>query len=311
VTVISIGDPTDSTGVPAAYFSFNGTGEMTGTHFIDEYGALFGPLALTGTTSVGVVRDALHDWAVQFAPPSQFSRLLPVVAETYDGVLNTGMVKRDDVWAAIANLSSGKVAEGGVGGGTGMIAFDYKGGIGTSSRKVVVGKQTYTMGALVQANFGGRKNLTITGIPVGEEMINVLPPIKIPLPATIQSGSIVVILVTDAPLDSRQLERVAKRGVLGMARAGSTGENLSGDLFLAASTANRVDFNNITPVISTTLPDAILNPLFEAAVQSTEEAIVNAVVAGQTMSGIGGTVFGIPHDPLHDVISRATAWRQR
>jgi len=294
----------------AAWFALNGTGEMTGTTFIDEYGLLEGPIMLTNSQSVGTVRDAVGSWLVN-QKKWQFC-CLPVVAETYDGDLNdiNGFhVKAQHVLAALNGASSGAVAEGNVGGGTGMIAFGFKGGIGTSSRKLEAKQGGYTVGVLVQANMRRRSQLRIAGVPVGLEITEDMPVAKVDA-AERDTGSIIIVIATDAPLLPHQLKRLARRAALGLARTGSIAGDSSGDIFIAFSTANpglvglqKGDTSTITQV--TMLPNDQMNPLFEATVQATEEAIINALVAAETMTGADDhKAFAIPHDRLRAVLKK-------
>ena len=283
----------------AAWFALNGNGEMTGTAWLDEAGILEGPVALTNTHSVGIVRDAIIQWQVKHdhsADPVWWS--LPVVGETWDGWLNdiNGFhVKPEHVFAALDAAKSGPVAEGGVGGGTGMICHEFKGGIGTASR--VTGG--YKLGVLVQANYGLRGQLRIAGVPVGQEITaGAFRPVR-------ETGSILVVIATDAPLLPHQLKRLAKRASLGLARNGSISGDGSGDLFLAFSTANTVPTDRGKSGAVQLLVTEDLDPLFAATVQATEEAIVNALVAAETMTGRDGhTAVALPHDQLRAVLKK-------
>jgi D-aminopeptidase len=282
----------------AGWFTLNGNGEMTGTTWVEESGFLEGPIAITNTHSVGVVRDAVIRWQAErgflFQPWS-----LPVVAETYDGFLNdiNGFhVKREHAVEALEKASSGPVEEGAVGGGTGMICYGFKGGIGTASRAIDGG---LTVAALVQANFGGRPELTIAGVPVGMELASV------PTPRDEEQalGSIIIVVATDAPLLPHQLKRLARRASLGIARTGATSGNGSGDIFIAFSTGNPGAASAQGPGTVTLLPNDRLNPIFRATVESVEEAIVNALVAGRTMTGVDGhQVEGLSHDELRRLL---------
>ena len=286
----------------AAFFSLNGNGEMTGTAWIEESGLLTTPIMITNTHSVGVVRDAVIAWQVRRRMMTQ-PWSLPVVAETYDGMLNDidGFhVKAEHAWEALASARGGRVVEGCVGGGTGMIGYGWKGGIGTSSRRLDRKVGGYTLGVLVQLNCGRPLELTIAGVPVGKE----LRPSHDPF-STQELGSIIIVAATDAPLMPHQLKRIARRLTIGLARTGGVSGNGSGDLFVAFSTANaaggkRPDVENVKM-----LRNARMDPLFTAAVQATEEAIVNALVAARTMVGINGyRVEAIPHDRLVDVMRK-------
>jgi len=293
----------------AGWFSLNGNGEMTGTTWIEESGFLEGPIMITNTHSVGVVRDATIAWRVKRGPPdsSGYWWSLPIVAETYDGFLNdtNGFhVKANHVFEALDGAKPGAVAEGNVGGGTGMMCYGFKGGIGTSSRKLDQNAGGYTVGVLVQANFGRRNQLRIAGVPVGTEITDGTPTSKLGEPRD-DVGSIIIVVATDAPLLSHQLKRLARRAALGVARTGSSSGNGSGDIFLAFSTANP-DANKPTGTVQLSmLPNERMNPLFEATVQATEEAIINALVAAETMVGIDGhKVFALPHDRLKQVLKK-------
>jgi D-aminopeptidase len=296
----------------AAHFSWNGNGEMTGTAWVEESGFLEGPVAITNSHSVGVVRDALIQWQIANhmyeAMPNGAIWLLPVVAETYDGRLNdiNGFhVKPEHVFAALDSAAPGPVVEGSVGGGTGMVSHGYKGGIGTASRIAKIEDARYTVGVLVQSNHGARRSLTLAGVPVGQHLTDEQPEIHSMTPANTDVGSIIVIVATDAPLLPHQLKGLAKRVPVGVGRVGAFGSQTSGDIFLAFSTANsgaggRSGISHIDM-----LPNDDLNPLFEATVQATEEAIVNSMVASSTMTGINGnTVYGIPHDRVREVLRR-------
>jgi len=284
----------------AGWFSLNGNGEMTGTTWIEESGFLEGPVLLTNTSSVGLVRDAVVKFYSQQSKQQQ-PWLLPVVAETYDGHLNDTHgfhVKEKHVFDALESARGGAVAEGNVGGGTGMTCFEFKGGIGTSSRKLDARHGDCTVGVLVQANFGLRPQLQVAGVPVGRE---------VPEGAyrSRESGSIIIVVATDAPLLPHQLKRLARRAALGLARTGSVAGNGSGDIFLAFSTANPGAAKKDDLVKLTMLPHERLNPLFEATVQAVEEAIVNALVAAKTMTGRDGhKVIALPHDRLREVLKK-------
>jgi len=292
----------------------NGNGELTGLEWIRESGLLTTPIALTNTHSVGVVRDALVAAAVRAGRAGPNHWALPVVGETWDGRLNDidgQHVRPEHLWAALEGAVGGAVAEGNVGGGTGMVCHGFKGGIGTSSRVVDDSAGGYTVGVLVQANYGRRERLTVAGVPVGEEIgTDLVPAPVLPDPAP-GAGSIIVILATDAPLLPHQCERLAQRAGMGLARAGGSGDHTSGDLFLAFATGNRgltsSDFDlaqSLTRDV-TTLADWHLSALFWAAIEATEEAIVNALVAAQTMTGRDGvTAHAIPHDLLRAAMVR-------
>jgi D-aminopeptidase len=287
----------------AAWFTQNGNGEMTGTTWIEESGFLEGPVVITNTHSVGVARDAVIAWRLKHGPPDQggYSWSLPVVAETWDGYLNdiNGFhVKPEDVFHALDTAHEGPVEEGNVGGGTGMICNEFKGGIGTSSRLLDAKYGSYTVGVLVQCNYGQRDQLRIAGVPVGREI-----PGKPVWDDDV--GSIIVVVATDAPLIPTQLKRVAKRVSMGLARDGSYSGNGSGDIFIAFSTANAgaAAYKGIRQI--NMLPNDQMNPLFLATVQATEEAVVNAMIAAKTMTGINGrTVIALPHDQLREVLRK-------
>jgi L-aminopeptidase/D-esterase-like protein len=288
----------------AGVFALNGNGEMTGTAWIKESGVLDGPVLLTNTNAVGVVRDALTGYAARrFASSPDDADApwsLPVVAETWDGWLNdirAGSIQAEHAVAAVDAARSGPVAEGNVGGGTGMVCFEWKGGIGTASRRLGEKDGGYTLGVLVQANFGLRHQARIAGLPVGLE----LPQSQ---PRSQESGSIIVVLATDAPLLPHQLERLARRVSLGLARTGSVAGNGSGDLFIAFSTANPQAGARSGVASLAMLANERMGGLFEATVGATEEAIVNALVAARSMTGFRGrTVEALPHDRLREILS--------
>jgi D-aminopeptidase len=286
----------------AGWFSLNGNGEMTGTAWIEESGFLEGPVMLTNTHSVGVVRDAVIAWYVRRAEKGKQPWLLPVVAETFDGFLNdiNGFhVKEKHAFAALDSAKGGVVAEGNVGGGTGMRCFGFAGGIGTSSRVLEAKAGGYTVGVLVQANFGSRRQMRIAGVPVGEKLDDEAKAAKP------EAGSIIITVATDAPLLPHQLKRVARRASLGLARTGSIAGNGSGDLFLAFSTANRDAAKGDETVKVTALPNGRMDPLFEATVQATEEAIVNALVAAKTMVGRDDNkAEALPHERVREILKK-------
>jgi D-aminopeptidase len=287
----------------AAWFTENGNGEMTGTTWVEESGFLEGPVVITNTHSVGVARDAVIAWRLQHGGPDQegYSWSLPVVAETWDGYLNdvNGFhVKPADVFHALDTATGGPVAEGNVGGGTGMICHEFKGGIGTSSRTLDSKYGGYTVGILVQCNYGQRDQLRIAGVPVGREI-----PGKPVWDDDV--GSIIVVVATDAPLIPTQLKRMAKRVSLGLARDGSYSGNGSGDIFIAFSTANpgAAEYKGVRKV--NMLPNDQINPLFLATVRATEEAVINAMIAARTMTGIDDrTVIALPHQELIEVMRK-------
>jgi len=304
------GDP-----VMAGWFTLNGNGEMTGTTWIEESGFLGGPVMITNTHSVGVVHDAVIEWLVQHR--FDFDWSLPVVAETWDGSLNdiNGFhVTKQHAFSALDSANGGAVAEGNVGGGTGMICHQWKGGIGTASRRFSIEDKRYTLGVLVQCNYGTRRLLRIAGVPVGAEIPDQTPCLDTTGPVTEgerparcatgpgpsgmepeETGSIIVVVATDAPLLPHQLKRVAKRVTLGIGKMGGLGGNSSGDIFVAFSTAN--------PPNVTFIPNEGINAVFEATVQATEESIVNALVAAETMRGANDLkVTALPHDRLRVVL---------
>ncbi len=318
----------------AGWYSLNGNGEMTGTTWVEESGFLEGPVMITNTHSVGIVRDAVLEWmrdrrAVDELAPGVWWGL-PVVAETYDGSLNdiNGFhVRAEHAMAALDNAKAGPVEEGNVGGGTGMVCHQFKGGIGTASRRV----GDHTVGVLVQCNYGGRAGLRIAGAPVGQEIRDLMPeyggrdePASDPgdasasadahPPASMDAqtdgmtegfGSIIVIVATDAPLLPHQLKRLARRVPIGIGRMGGYGSNGSGDIFLAFSTANEEAWDRRRPTTAEMLPNDRLSPYFLATAEATEEAIVNAMVAAETMEGINGTkVHALPHDRVREILEK-------
>jgi D-aminopeptidase len=292
----------------AGWFSLNGNGEMTGTTWVEESGFLEGPVMITNTHSVGVVRDAVIKWRIRQGRPdaSGYWWSLPVVAETYDGTLNdiNGMhVKEEHAFEALQSAHGGAVPEGNVGGGTGMICYGFKGGIGTSSRTVWARAGGYTVGVLVQANFGARYQLRIAGIPVGREIQETKP--EGPRVRESDQGSIIVVVATDAPLLPHQLKRIARRVPLGLARTGSISGNGSGDIFIAFSTANPEAFRASGVADVKMMSNEDMSALFEATVQATEEAIVNALVAAETMVGANNVrIEALPHDRLQQVLRK-------
>ncbi len=287
----------------AGWFTLNGNGEMTGTTWVEESGFLDGPVMITNTHSVGVVRDAVIAWRVKQGPPDEDSYWwsLPVVAETWDGYLNdvNGFhVKPQHVFHALDSAHSGPVEEGNVGGGTGMVCNEFKGGIGTASRVLNTKQGRYTVGVLVQCNYGRRDQLRIAGLPVGRE-------IQEQRTRKDDVGSIIVVVATDAPLIPTQLKRLAKRVSLGLGRNGSYSGDGSGDIFIAFSTANPGAAVSQGLPHLTMLPNGQLDPLFLGTVQATEEAIINAMVAAETMTGINNrTVIALPHSRLREVLKK-------
>lgn len=297
----------------AGWFSLNGNGEMTGTTWVEESGFLEGPVMITNTHSVGVVRDAVIAWRVKQGRPadSEYWWSLPVVAETWDGELNdvNGFhVKPEDTWRALDQAQSGPVPEGNVGGGTGMVCYEFKGGTGTASRQLAANLGGYTVGVLVQCNCGRRDFLRIAGVPVGREIQEnkVYSQTADPLgPAREDTGSIIIVVATDAPLLPTQLKRLAHRATLGLARTGSISGNGSGDIFIAFSTANPGAAAPAGIRHLEMLPNDQMDPLFEATVEATEEAIVNAMVGAETMTGINNhRVDALPHEKLREVLKK-------
>lgn len=296
--------------VPAGWFSLNGNGEMTGTTWIEEYGGLTHPIAITNTHAVGDVHRGIIDWVAARSPSGSTSWMLPVVAETWDGYLNDidgRHVSSATVAAALDSAATGPVAEGSVGGGTGMNCYGYKGGTGTASRRVDVGGSTYTVGTLMQANFGSRRELTVLGVPVGRDLLEDNPLEDSDWLAPPGAGSCIVVIATDAPLLPGQCKALARRVPLGLARTGTTGSHFSGDIFLAFSTANRGALSSTLVHGADAaalqhmefLPWSVLDGLFEAVVQCVEESTLNALVAGRTMVGRDGHRSpGLPRDQV-------------
>ncbi|MDX2260119.1 MAG: P1 family peptidase [Gemmatimonadales bacterium] len=315
----------------AGWFSLNGNGEMTGTTWIEQSGRMEAPVTITNTHSVGVVRDAVIQWMAKHR--EAFLWALPVVAETYDGTLNdiNGMhVKPEHVFAALDGAKGGPTPQGNVGGGTGMMCFGFKGGTGTASRVTSVQAGGYTVGVLVQCNFGNRLRFSPLGVPVGREMPTTLRPCRAAgvQPSRAQfrglpecgavsgaaekpvvpegAGSIIIVIATDAPLLPHQLKRVATRASLGVGRIGGLGETSSGDIFLAFSTANRTALSKTeAPTSFEAIPDDMLNPIYAAVVEATEEAILNAMLAAETMTGADGfRVHALPANLLLDALRK-------
>jgi D-aminopeptidase len=310
VTVVLPHDDIGARPLFAGCHRLNGNGELTGLEWVRESGQLTTPVAITNTHSVGVVRDAIVAADMELRPDPTTFWSLPVVGETYDGTLNdiNGFhVRPEHLTEALAAAAPGPVPEGNVGGGTGMICHEFKGGTGTASRTV----NGYTVGALVQANHGRRERLSVDGVPVGRELGTDAVPSPYDDPEDAGSGSIIAILATDAPLLPHQCERLAQRAGLGVARAGGGGEHSSGDMFLAFSTANRGRIASYKaggptdPVQLDMLPDAGITDLFWAAIESAEEAILNALIAAETMTGIDGvTAHALDHERLLEVMTR-------
>ena len=301
----------------AAWHTLNGNGEMTGTTWIEESGGLGSPILITNTHSVGIVRDAVIEWGAKKFPAGGYSGdfSLPVVAETWDGYLNdiNGFhVKKEHVFAALNSAKSGQIAEGNVGGGTGMAAHGFKAGTGSASRVLDARFGGYTVGVLVQANYGARQFFTVSGVPVGREITDLQMKIGQPGMASMfrkteeGAGSIIVVLATDAPLLPHQLKRMAQRISLGIGRVGGRGENSSGDIFIAFSTANAAEFGKNEGIATVQmLPNDRINMLFGATVQATEEAIINAMVAAETTIGYkGNTIYALPHERLQEALKK-------
>ncbi len=303
VTAIFPRGKTNGDPVFSGWFTLNGNGEMTGTTWVEESGFLAGPVLITNTHSVGIARDAVIEWLV--AKGFDFDWSLPVVAETWDGALNdiNGFhVTKQHVFQALDSARGGPVAEGNVGGGTGMVCNQFKGGIGAASRRLSAARGGYTVGVLVQCNYGLRARLSIAGVPIGQEIPDLLPT-RDTIPT--ERGSIIIVIATDAPLLPHQLKRIAKRASLGVGRLGGTGGNTSGDIFIAFSTANPGAARPDSTRALTMLPNERISPLFEATIQATEEAIVNAMVAAETMSGADGLrVYALPHDRLRAALRK-------
>ncbi len=297
----------------AGWYSLNGNGEMTGTTWVEESGFLEGPVMITNTHSVGIVHDAVIEWQYKnkiFDPLPEGEEIfwsLPVVAETWDGGLNdiNGFhVKKEDAFAALDQASTGEVKEGNVGGGTGMVCHQFKGGIGTASRLLEHDSGSYILGVLVQANYGIRRALTIAGVPVGKEITDLMPNWD-PLKVEEDRGSIIVVVATDAPLLPHQLKRLARRVPLGISRLGGYGGNGSGDIFIAFSTANSGAAHREANQTIEMLPNDQMSPFFEATAEATEEAIINALLAAETMTGINGTkVYELPEDRLMEILKK-------
>ncbi len=287
------------------WFTLNGNGEMTGTTWLEESGFLEGPVMITNTHSVGVVRDAVIAWQQKRGKTAQ-PWSLPVVAETWDGELNDidGFhVKPEHAWQALDSAAPGPVAEGNVGGGTGLICHEFKGGIGTSSRKLDSKDGGYTVGVLVQCNYGLRRQLRIAGVPVGQELAT-YGIAQAGVPAA-ERGSIIIVIATDAPLLPHQLKRIARRASLGLGRNGSISGNGSGDIFIAFSTANPGAARPDGLASLRMVPNERIGSLFQATVQATEEAVINALVAAETMTGVDGhRVVALPHDQLREILKK-------
>jgi D-aminopeptidase len=308
--ILPRGEQTWKGNIFAAYHALNGNGELTGTHWLDETGLLCEPIGITNTYELGIVRDAIVEYIYKQDHTESESWGLPVVAETYDGWLNdikAFHLRKAHAFEAIENAKSGEVEEGNVGGGTGMICHEFKGGIGTSSRLVEALGVTYTVGVLLQANYGDRDLLRVDGVPVGRLMGKENPPVPWPEPQ--QGGSIIVIIATDAPLMPIQCKRLAQRATIGLARVGGVGHNGSGDIFLAFSTGNHIPFSSDEALDLEMLPNHHMNPLFEAVAEGVEEAILNALTAAETMTGFKGrTAHAIPLDRLKREMATYQRW---
>jgi D-aminopeptidase len=303
--ILPRGDASWTTPVFAGSHSFNGCGEVTGLAWLKESGYLYNPITITATPWLGAVWDAVCHYAVSEGFNDSF--LLPVVAETYDGRLSDrlgDLVGRPQLRAALADARSGPLAEGNVGGGTGMICHEFKGGTGTSSRVVTINGQPYTVGVLVQANYGARADLRVDGVPVGR----LIPYAEVPGAYREPNhqpgdGSIIIVIATDAPLTSNGCDRLAQRATVGLARVGGYGHNGSGDLFVAFSTANPLHDDPQRLESVSLLPPAALDPLFHAVADSVEEAILNALCAAATMTGFAGrTAHALPLDRLQQIM---------
>jgi D-aminopeptidase len=299
-----------SNGVFAATHALNGDGEMTGTHWIRDLETLNYPVMLTNTGSVGGVMDAVTQYTAAKHPEHKWD-FLPVVAETFDGTLNDIQgrhVHYPEVSAALDSARDGPVEEGNVGGGTGMVCFRFKCGIGTSSRQLPVSDGGYKVGVLVQANFGSRDQLTIDGVPAGRELTELVPVASnhMPVPDDGKEGSVIIVIATDAPVSSVQLERIARRAGMGLARTGSTSGNSSGDLFIAFSTANVIPLRGSDKELSIRfLTTEHVEPIFRATVEATEEAVLNALTMGKTMEGANGrTAYQLPYDRLASIMAK-------
>ena len=309
VTIIFPRGRANATPVYGGYFDLNGNGEMTGQAYLQDFGVAHGPIGITNTNAIGDVYAGIQHWSQKAFGEATW----PVVAETWDGTLNDlpGFhVKPETAVAAIEAAKTGPADEGNVGGGTGMVCFGFKGGIGTASRAITLGSKGYTVGVLVQCNTGDRKVLRIAGVPAGSELAHRFLPCEGAKCATEpppDQGSIIIVVATDAPLISTQLDRLAKRAAMGLARLGSYSGNDSGDLIVSFSTgtANANNPDQTAPVAAAALANHGIDPLFEATVQATEEAVVNALVSARTMTGMNGSrVFALPHDELRAILKK-------
>lgn len=297
-------------GVSAGWVAFNGTGEMTGLHYVEETGRFFGPVMLTGTLSIATVYRSVLEWTRDHFPnrDDRYRRHLPIVAETYDGFLNKDEfsfhLQQDNVFAALNGAAPGPVVEGCIGGGTGMMTYEFAGGTGTSSRTFECGGQQYTVGVLVQSNHGRRQEMLVQGVPIGQ-----LLPEDLPTPghcSDFRDGSIIVVIGTDAPLIPDQLKRLARRATVGMALTGGRGNAGSGDIFLAYSTANQFPVVADDLLTFRSVPNELMTPVLASTIEATEEAILNAVFAGRTMSDpSGGIIHGLPIDRVVRALAAA------
>lgn len=302
--------------VPAAIVVLNGAGEMTGRSQVDEYGILETPIAITNTLAVGAAHRAMVEWLCREVPSlGTDDFVIPVVTETFDGFLNDGSiqaVRREHVFAALDGAVGGPVDEGAVGGGTGMLTFQFKGGIGSASRLVPLGARRYTVGVLVQSNFGRREDMLLDGVPVGLEIDDLLPERGSDQD---KDGSIIIVVATDAPFSDRQLRRLGHRAALGLARAGGLGRNSSGDIIIAFSNAPENRLLRDTRVKGVPddqqilyrhqINDMLIDPFFQAVVEATSESIANALVAAETMTGRDGNrAYALPHDRLIEIMRR-------
>ncbi len=305
--ILPLGNETLQTPVFSGIFVLNGNGEMTGAAWVEESGFLEGPVMITNTHSVGAVHEATIAWRISRDGPDStgYWWSLPVVAETWDGYLNdiNGFhVKKEHVFAALENARSGPVPEGNVGGGTGMVCYEFKGGIGTASRKLEQNRGGYTIGVLIQANFGRREELLVAGVPVGREIMENLTKSR---PNPPDEGSAIIVIATDAPLLPHQLKRLARRATHGLARTGTITANGSGDIFIAFSTATPEFGSNDKVSQAKLLSNDRLDPLFAAIVQATEEAVVNALIAAKPMSGRDHhKAIALPHDRLQQILQK-------
>lgn len=304
----------------AGRFDLNGNGELTGTHWIDDSGFLHGPIMITNTNSVGIVRDTAAKWMIDndfyfpvFNDGKEVKGLgffYPVVGETFDGTLNNingFKIKAEHAFEALESAKNGPVEEGNVGGGTGMRCHSFKGGTGTSSRIIETAGETYVVGALVQANHGTREEFKIAGVPVGREIIGYEQDIKHlePKPG---DGSIIVVLGTDAPLLPWQLSKLCKRIPMGIGSLGGGTQNNSGDIFLAFSTANKNAFGYTKSTIEF-LPDELIDPFYKAVIEAVEEAILNAMISAESMCGRNGNyVPAVPHDQIVSILRKYGRW---